>query len=202
MSNKYDNDYFFVEELDREGLPTLTPDKNTEDRTHGIEAQPMGSPPLVFFNGASDYQKKLNVKVVAKPPEILFNGSNLLVPSRIREALLKLNIPNLDMHPSVYIHDDKKWYEDYWYMTFTETFDCWDRTNSTYYDDDPLEMDEFPMYDVYTYSLNEELLDKIPLEQRLLFKMGGTALGMIVCHKSIKRLFITEGTQLTPIAEY
>lgn len=201
MSNKYDIDYFFILCANNDRIPDLTPDTNTEDRTFRYERQPMGSPPLVFFNGGSDYQKKMKVKVIETPPEILFDGSNPLVPSRIREALLKLNIPNLHMHPSVYIHDDKKWYEDYWYMTFTQQLDCWDRTNSTY-DDEPIKLGGFINYSVYTYSLNEELLDKIPLEQRLLFEMGGTLEGKVVCHKSIKHLFINEGTQLTPIAEY
>jgi hypothetical protein len=199
---KYDNDYYFVGKLKgREDLPSLTPDTNTEDRTFRYEEQPMASPPLVFFNGAAEYQKKLRVSVVKTPPIILFDGSNPLIPSRVREEFLKLDIPNMHMHPSVYIHDDKKWYEDYWYMTFTERFDCWDRKNSTY-DEEPLEMGGFTMYSIYTYSLNEELLDKTPLEQRLLFQMGGTLPAMIVCHKSIMRMFINEGTQLTKVSEY
>lgn len=198
---KYDKEYFFVLRAKNDRIPDLTPDANTEDRTFRYEQQPMGSPPLVFFNGAADYQKKLKISSLKIPPSIMLEGSNLMVPSLVREALLKIDIPNLHMHPAVYTHDDKKWYEDYWYMTFTQQFDCWDRKNSTY-EDEPLEMAGFTMYSVYTYSLNEELLDQIPLEQRLLFEMGSTQDGMIVCHNSIKRLFINEGVQLTPIAEY
>lgn len=200
--NKYDNEYYFIlKSPNGDSHPSLTPDINTEDRTFRYEEQPMGSPPLVFFNGGHDYQKKLGIVGIKNPPTILLEGSNLLVPSSIRESLLQQDIRNLHMHPAIYIHDDKKWYEDYWYMTFTDMFDCWDRDNSSY-DDEPLELGGFTMYSVYTYSLNTTVLDDRPLPQRLLFKMGGTLDGYIVCHKSMKRLFINEGVQLTPIAEY
>ena len=66
------------------------------------------------------------------PPKILFDGSNLVVNDFIRENLLNYDMPNIFMHPAVYIHDDDKWYENYWYITFTEQFDCWDRKKSTY----------------------------------------------------------------------
>jgi hypothetical protein len=129
--NKYDQEYYFVRSpMNREDLPSLTPEKNTRDRQFRFMCQPVGSAPLTFFNGAGDYQKKLGVKVImVPPPPILFDGSNLVVDSAIREELLNTDIPNMYLHPAVYIHDDGKWYEDYWYMTFTEHFDCWDRKN-------------------------------------------------------------------------
>ena len=200
--NKYDQEYYFIVEADDKKLPSLSPDENTEVRTFRYERQLVGSPPLVFENG----WKKENLTKYIKAPvtEILFSGSNLVVRSHIRKTLLKYEIPNLHMHPTVYIHDDGKWHEDYWYMTFTEQFDCWDRQHSTY-EAEPLEMGGFSLHSVYTYSLNEALLDKTPLEQRLLFKMGGTQDGYIVCHQKLLGLFRGDGkngAKLTPIHEY
>ena len=89
-------------------------------------------------------------------------------------------------------------------MTFTERFDCWDRQHSTY-EAEPLEMGGFKLHSVYTYSLNEELLDKTPLEQRLLFKMGGSLDAFVVCHQKLLGLFRGDGkngAKLTPIHEY
>lgn len=202
--NKYDQQYWFIQKADNDSLPSLTADENTEDRTFSYEKQPVGSPPLFFFNGAKDYQKKLGIPSVKMLPNILFDGSNLVVRSRIRETLLNYDIPNLHMHPTIYIHDDGKWHEDYWYMTFTEQLDCWDRQNSTY-EPEPLEMGGFKLHSVYTYSLNQELLDKTPLEQRLLFEMGGTQDGYTVCCQKLLRLFQGDGkngAKLTPIHEY
>lgn len=202
--NKFDQQYYFIDRADNDSLPDLTPDINTEDRAFRYERQEVGSPPLFFFNGAKDYQKKLGIPSIKVLPNIIFDGSNLVVRSSIREALLNYDIPHLHMHPTVYIHDDGKWHEEYWYMTFTEQFDCWDRKNSTY-EPEPLEMGGFKLYSVYSYSLDEELLDKTPLEQRLLFKMGGTQDGMIVCHQKLLRVFSVgqkSGAKFTTISDY
>lgn len=40
----------------------------------------------------------------------------------------------------------------------------------------------FKLHGVYTYALDAVVLDKIPLNQRLLFKMGATLEAYIVCH--------------------
>lgn len=201
---KYDQQYYFIDRADNDSLPDLGPDLNTEDRKFRYERQPVGSPPLVFENSGYEFDKKRNIPSLKHLPDILFDGSNLVVRSHIREKLLNYDIQNLHMHPTVYIHDDGKWHEDYWYMTFTEQFDCWDRQLSTY-EPEPLEMGGYKLHSVYTYSLNEDLLDKTPLEQRLLFKMGGTQDGYIVCHQKLLSLFQGDGkngAKLTPIHEY
>ncbi len=200
----YNSQYYFIQSADNDSHPGLTADINTEDRRYSFEAQPMGSPPLVFFNGAKEYQEKMKIKTIEVPPKILFDGSNLMVPRKVREKLLQLDIPHLDMHPAIYIHDDGKWYEDYWYMTFTERFDCWDRTSSVY-EEEPLEMGGFKLHSVYTYSLDQEFLAGIPLARRLLFKMGGTQDAYVVCHESISSLFYTSdtcGSKLTLLSDY
>lgn len=202
--NDYDQQYYFIRSDDNDSLPDLTPDLNTEDRRFRYEQQPLGSPPLVFFNGAKDYQQKKRIPGIKVLPDILFDGSNLVIRSHIREALLNVDIAHLHMHPTIYIHDDGNWHEDYWYMTFTEQFDCWDRNNSNF-EEEPLELGSMELFSVYTYSLNKELLDEIPLEKRLLFKMGGTQDGYITCHQSLLKLFSggeKSGAKLTRVADY
>ena len=107
----------------------------------------------------------------------------------------------------LYIHDDGKWHENLWFMTITERLDCWDRNNSNYdQDDPPIRLGGFELDLVYKYSLNEELLDKIPLEQRLLFQMGGSIDAFFVCHQKLLGLFLhgglKSGVKLTSIADY
>ncbi|ODS22370.1 hypothetical protein AB835_14555 [Candidatus Endobugula sertula] len=125
-----------------------------------------------------------------------------MVTTDIRRALLDLDISDFFTHPAVYIHDDGEWYEDYWFCTFTEEFDCWDRETSEcecvtledyYYDED--------VYFISRYRLNEKVLDETPLNKKLLFKMGGCS-GILTCHKSIKYLFENEGTELTLVEEW
>jgi hypothetical protein len=202
--NDYDSQYYFISKpMNSQFLPSLTPDISTENRKFGYEKQPVSSPPLVFFNGAKEFNKKRNVEVLKVVPRVLFCGADLVVSSPIRKALLQFDIPNLYMHPAIYINDDK-WYEDYWYMTFTDNFDCWDRINSTYKAKDVDRLDETD-YSIYTYRLNKKLLDMTPLEQRLLFKMGADSNPSVVCHNSLANLFCADekfGTQLTLISEY
>ncbi|MET3130292.1 hypothetical protein AAKU55_000545 [Oxalobacteraceae bacterium GrIS 1.11] len=201
----YNNQYFFIgKSIDNPYLPSLTPDTNTENRKFGYKKQHLSSSPLIFYNGAKEFNKNRNVEILQVISEVLFCGADLVVSTRIREALLQFNIPNLDMHPAIYINDDDKRHEDYWYMTFTDNFDCWDRNNSTYKAKTADRADETD-YSIYTYSLNQELLDNTPLEQRLLFKMGADSNPSIVCHNSLSNLFYTDeksGTHLTIISEY
>ena len=66
-------------------------------------------------------------------------------------------------------------------------------------------MGGFKLYNILNYSLNEELLDKIPLEKRLLFQMGGSLDAFFVCHQKLLGLFRGDGkngAKLTPIHEY
>lgn len=203
---KYDQQYYFIDRADNDSLPDLGPDLNTEDRKFRYEQQPVGSPPLVFENSGYEFDKKRGIPSLKLLPDILFDGFNPVVRSHIREKLLNYNIPNLHMHPTVYVHDDGKWHEDYWYMTLTERFDCWDRNNSNYEQDDPpIRLGGFELYQVYKYSLNEELLDKTPLEKRLLFQMGGTLDPFFVCHQKLLSLFPSgsmSGAKFTAITEY
>lgn len=202
--NNFDQQYYFVRCSDNDCLPELTPDVNTEDRKFSYERQPIGSSPLMFFNGAKEYQRKKRIPSLKKLPDILFSGADLVVTSRLREALLEFDIPNLYMHPTVYVHDDGKWHEDYWYLTFTQDFDCWDRENSTYSAKN-IEMGGMILHNVYSYSLDQKLLEKTPIERRLLFKMGGTLTGYVVCHESINQLFSSaeeSGAKLTRVSDY
>lgn len=201
--SKYDTEYFFILKAEDERLPSLTADETTIERNYSFEAQPMGSPPLRFFNGAKEYDEKMKIRPLAEPPRFLFNGTNVLAPARVREALLEAEVPNLSMHPAVYVHDNRKWYEDYWLLTFTQRFDCWDRATSTY-EDEPLEMGGFKLFSIYTYSLDAELLNRTPLRERLLFKMGGSQDAFVVCHRSIASLFRghENGVRMVAVSDY
>lgn len=201
--SEFNKQYYFVRAASKDGIPELTPDENTKDRKFSNKKQDVGSAPLIFSNGLAEYQKKQKIPQLKTLPEILFSGADMIVSSRIRNALIEMEIPYLHLHPAIYIDDQKKWNEDYWYMTFTEYFDCWDRDASTY-SAKPMEVGGETLYNMFSYSLNDELLEKTPLAERLLFKMGGTLTGYVICHESIAKLFSTfgDGAKFTSIDEY
>jgi hypothetical protein len=205
MNKDYDNEYFFISKPDADKtLPLLEPDKNTENINFDFEVLPVRSPPLVFHNGWKHEYKQRGI--TATCPDILFAGADLVVRSTIRDKLLALDLPNIHFQPTVYIDDRDKWHEDFWYLTFPERLDCWDRDASDYEQDvEPIRLGGFELYQVYAYTLNGPLMDSIPQQKRLLFKMGGTTSADILCHASLLSIFSGtghSGAQLTPVKQF
>jgi hypothetical protein len=201
----FNDDYFFIRKPKNDDqLPFLEPDENTEDRRFRLEMQQPGSAPLVFRNSWKEENLRRGIRSLA--PAVLFEGDDLVVSTAIRQSLLLADIPDLAMHPAIYIDDQGTWHEDYWFLTFTKWLDCWDRNASTYEQDDPpVRLGDFELYQVYEYSLDPDVLDKIPLQNRLLFKLGGSLDGFIVCHKSLAGLFRgngSSGAELIAITKY
>lgn len=198
--SKYNSQYYFVHKARDDRLPGMTPDEDTANRDFSFGRMPVGIKPLIFHNGNLDWQNKHNVKPTDPPPDYLFCGADVLVKDSVREALWQLEIPRLMIQPSIYIDHKNQWHENYWYLTFLELFDCWDRQASVF-NPEPLTLGG-ERFDVYNYSLSEELLDKTPLAERQLFKMGGTLDPMVVVHQSMVKYFRGSGADLVPIADY
>jgi hypothetical protein len=198
----YEQQYYILRAAKGDQIPFLGPDEKTAERYFSFERQLVGSAPLVFRN--MEREKNLAKRAQEVVGSILFHATNPLVNTSIRDALLELDVPNMYMHPAIYIDDRDKCHEDYWYVTFTELFDCWDRslsdTSSSFVGTKGKEC-----YDVYEYVLDKDLLDKTPLEKRLFFKMGGTIDAFVFCHESIARLFrrdMPNGARLVLAADY
>lgn len=202
----FNSEYYFLSApADRGNLPYLTPDEDTIDRDFRYAKQDPFSPPLFFWNGSKEYKAKKGIQTVRIPPRILFAGSNILVTTEMHDRLLTMGIPDMVTHPAVYTHDDDNWYEDYWFLAFTERFDCWDRANSICTKTKPLQIGGFELAQVLSYSLNADLLSKVPLEKRLFFQMGGTLDASFVCHKSLLPLLKGDdgnGAQFTLIEDF
>ncbi|MYM96545.1 hypothetical protein [Duganella vulcania] len=199
--HNYDNDYFFLQKAEAEGFPSLTPDEATVERHYSFEIPSDDLSPFVFFNGARAYQIKTGVDPVKVPPEILFDGTSLVVKTAMRNTLADMNIPGFFMHPIIYTDDGQR-YEDYWFLAFPDRFDCWDRELSDC-SDTVIELGGFTLHSVHSYRLNSKILDDTPLQQRLLFKLGGTLDAFIVCHKSIVALFQgLSGAKIVGISDF
>ncbi|QYF95417.1 hypothetical protein KY495_09825 [Massilia sp. PAMC28688] len=199
----FDDEYYFIRKNEtNKCLPSLEPDTNTAERRYWYRPQPMTSPPLVFSNGWRTEFKEQGIK--EELADILFEGSNFIVRDPIRHAILKLDLPDLHMHPAVYIDDSGTWHEDYCYVSFSKHFDCWDRKESTYFPR-PINVAGQLMYKMMTYSLNEDVLRRTPLQKRLMFQMGQTTTAMIACHHSIAEIFRQDGlsgARLQAIKDY
>jgi hypothetical protein len=189
--NDYDDDYFILaRDSDNDRIPFLTPDTSTAQRRFYYEPIPPGSAPLIFYNGYKNEFREGGIK--EDIADVLFAGSNFVVRDHIRERLLQYPLPGVTIHPAVYIDDENQWHEDFWFVAFESRFDCWDRVR-TDYDRDPMEIAGEEFYSINKYALDEEVLDRTPLENRLLFQMGGTDVDLAFCHKSLAPLFRQNG---------
>lgn len=148
-------------------------------------------------------QKRGTIKAL---PPALFNGSNPLVHTAIRDRLLQLKIPNLAIQPAIYIDDWGDWHENYWYLTFTERLDCWSRKRSDFERNHGVEVEPGELWHtVHEFRLDNDKLRNIPLEDRLLFQMGGTTDAFIFAHTSVANLFGPSGrsgAQILSLQDY
>lgn len=192
----FNSEYFFIRyDDDNLRLPFMTPDVNTAERRYSSTVMPMSSAPLIFTNGWREDFKRDRIK--EEIADVLFDASSFIVRDPIRMALLSLNLPGIWLHPAIYIDDAANWHEDFWYVGFHGFFDCWDRSKSRFNPTARGSVDD-PRHRVYAYSLNNELLAKTPLNERLLFRMGGTVDGLVVAHQSVAKL-LRSGARIQPV---
>lgn len=207
--SQLDKEYYFLvqprdDDQDVDVLPFLVPDETTAKLPYQYAVIPVGSKPLVFVNGEKEANLKYGVSVVKTPPPVLFAGNHPLVDAKLREKLLRLEIPNVALQPAIFIDDWGQWHEDYWYLTFIERLDCWSRTDSDFEQSEPpLELGGFELHQVYRFSLDDLVLGKVDERRRLLFQMGGAQEGFVVAHQSVAALFArTVGVQVLGIPDY
>lgn len=156
----------------------------------------MGSAPLIFSNGHQVLFAKRGIK--EKRADVLFDGVTFIVKDHIRMALLALELPTISMHPAVYIDDTETWHEDYWYVAVHQFIACVDRSKSRFMPPRRPDAD----LSVGKYSLDDKVLDAISLPERLLFRMGATTDGMVVCHRSLFKHFRDGGVQIKMIEDF
>ena len=106
---------------------------------------------MFFYNGWRDENKAQGISETIS--DILFSGTDALVHDSIYQQLVHLSVPNLEFHPSIYIDDTGQWHEDYWYLTFTERFDCWDRDLSEFPKDIAVSLGGDPFMKYFLFAL-------------------------------------------------
>jgi hypothetical protein len=201
-----DKEYFFIlppygEKAER--TPNLSPDADTATKPYYAELLPIGGKPLIFYNGFADLQKERGTLRNSPPGPLLFATLDLVVREEIANKLwdLEPSIPNLAIQPAIYIDHKDKWYENYWFLTFMTSLDCWDRKNSDY-NSDAFGLPGMYKYLIHSYSLNEKMLEEMPLSERRLFKMGAALRDFIVVHKSLADLFRVGDAVLVSVEGY
>jgi hypothetical protein len=183
----YEELYYIVDELYDENTLYLTALEKSAQRRYSSIRLELGGEPLFFENAYREEDKSSNkIRPIKKSH---MNMTNLLVNEALKNKLDVFAIQNFQFYPSIIIDDYDSYHEDFWIMNIFGSIDALDCDTS--------EIKRFkPDNDsnkVIRYSLNSELLDSIPEERRLIFRMPNTEHKTIFVHEKIVDIFKEEG---------
>ncbi|REL26925.1 hypothetical protein DXX93_10325 [Thalassotalea euphylliae] len=197
----YNDEYYIVRNESREDALYIKALERSADRDFEFERLTLGQEPLFFENSYKE-----GIKHVL--PSILFDAPTPIVNNQIRDRLKYFNFVDMQLYPAVYIDDEGHYHENYWCMNFGGRLDCLDREKSIFYKSSQEDLLEDPLADdlsVKQYSLSEQILDEIPEQDRLIFKMGGDDMGYVFIHQKIADIFKAEnatGIELFKVADF
>lgn len=154
--NKKSDGYFFYGELTKEGEP-------------------------IFFEPSfQERNKKLGIASVKT--DVMFDGPSFVVNNNIKKELDKYDLHGIQLCPAIVI-ESTGWDEGYWYLNIYQYLDCWDKDKSI---TRPLKAGrDIEDTKVLKYHLDKSVLNKIPENNRMIFKMGGGFYSHIFIHEKL-----------------
>lgn len=189
--NQFDESYHIAFHTNDNRHPRLTPTKGSGDVI--FDGGEFSGAPLYFVNGYRD--EDIAANRVEQIGDVLFNGTDLVISEKIKNHLEQFEVVNLQLYPAIYIDNNDKWHDSYWYLNFTEEWDCWDRKHSIYTPpEDP--SDPYDYAEIEKYSLDSNILSGISEEERLIFKIGGASVSYVFVHQRIVK-YVLENCKAT-----
>lgn len=178
--NELNDEYYVVERPSDSSVPLLKADKNSSAKKYWTKEYKFDGQPLIFSNKKKE--KNLAQGISEKISSILFTPDEIVINASLYSVLSSFNIEGVEFIPAVYIANTGEWHEDYWYVKIVNDFDCWSRKLSKY---NPEARTSSGWHYVYKYVLDIDVIDRVPLKQRMLFNMGGVSMPVICAHSSV-----------------
>ena len=183
----YDDEYYIVHNMEGDDHIFLNATKNTASRKYGYVKNDRISEPFFFYNDNKSSSLKYG------DVDIMLDGVDMVVSDRVREIISAETVKGLQFNSAVFIDEDDKWHEGLWYLTFYERLACLDVKDSEALRGDLSAYGPKSIMTVNKYSLDAKKLDSIPLDERLIFKIGGTSFSYVFVHESIRDAIISSG---------
>ncbi|WP_345869102.1 imm11 family protein [Shewanella algae] len=95
--------------------------------------------------------------------------------------IMPYSINGFQLFPTVLIGDDEKQHEDFFFFNAYDKLDCIDFNSSDIHD----YSSEDSIHEVIRYKLKNEVLDTIPLENRLIIRPSKVAGGGLFIHETL-----------------
>lgn len=173
--NSHEEEYYRVFEVPfRENRLRLKASLETGRRRYSFTKLDFGDGPIFFTH--------------ADKGDMPFTGSDFLlhgffpvVSKTLADALMAYNINGFQLFPAVLVDDNELWHKDFFFFNAYEKLDCIDFELSEVLDYSPQDK----MHEVIRYKLKHQVLDAIPLENRLIVRPDKVAGGGLFIHESI-----------------
>ncbi|WP_160112167.1 imm11 family protein [Aquimarina sp. AU58] len=204
-TNNFNDEYYVCKVYSDEQQIALMPTDGTAQRNYSYNKLVLGQKPLFFTNAFREEDK--NSRVLIPLTDVMFDSSSFIITTKLKDELSEFDTLNLQYYPAVYIGDDGKWHENYWYLNFYGMIDCLDKELSVLDEIEGMdELDEEDRYlEVLKYSLDIQVLEKIEEDNRLIFQIAGTSIRQVFMHKKIVDIFKNinaSGIKFTKVSEY
>jgi len=187
MTN-YNEQYYILFGDTSNGASHLRPLQKTADRSFTYKQLNLSGGPAFFENAFSEEDTKAGIKHPIL--DVMDAAGWFLFSNRLYQQMATLEIKGMQLFPAVFINDDKKYYEDYFLTNFYEKLDCLDVDKSIIRSKS--ESRDNIYYNAKKIYLSTEVLDKIPEEQRLIFKIDKIRPAYIIVHQKIKDIIEQE----------
>ncbi|GHV96758.1 hypothetical protein AGMMS50293_30780 [Spirochaetia bacterium] len=162
MENEFD--YYLPFPIIGSSTPTLivNPDSDLDVDLDLEMPYPLNEISLIEFEFRTPYPKKPNMV------DYLVHGGWGIVSEKIYQALSPLNVKGIQLIPATIANPkNKDIYDHYYFLHIYNYLECLD-TEKSVYTKDVLDMVEM----IQKIILDEKVLSKIPLEDRLVFRLG------------------------------
>ncbi|WP_425628064.1 imm11 family protein [Vibrio neptunius] len=171
----YEQQYYKVFEVPcRKTYLHLKASQDTGRRRYSFTQLDVGDGPI-FFTNADKGEMPFIVS------DFLLHGFFPVVSKKIAEIIMPYPINGFQLFPAVLIGDDEKWHEDFFFFNAYDNLDCIDFDRSEILDYSP----EDSRHEIIRYQLKNDVLDAIPLENRLIVRPSKVAGGGLFIHENL-----------------
>ncbi|MBN3492238.1 imm11 family protein [Vibrio neptunius] len=171
----YEEQYFQVFDAPfNDAVFSLKPSLETGRRRYTFTKLDFGDGPITFVN--SD---KGDIPFVLS--NFFLHGFFPIVSKEIADVIKGYDIDGFQLFPTVLIDDDDKWHEDFFFFNLYQELDFVDFENSEIQDFEPGDT----RYDVVRYKFKDDVLNAIPLEERLIIRPKNVWGRGVFIHESI-----------------
>jgi hypothetical protein len=176
VSKQYDENTLYLRALDR-----------TENRDYDFEKLRFGEEPLFFENAYKDEDKAAGLIRPLKKAHM--NSTYLIVDDSIKGDLEGYDISGFQFYPAVIIDDDGNYHENYWFFNIYNEYDFLDCEGSEIKNYKP----GAKRNKVVKYKLDDEKLQAVSEESRLIFMMPNTDQRTTYVHQKVVDVFEKHG---------